>query len=158
MLQGGPNESVKKTVVSSTMIRSMQKKQKKNNCKITTMEKSKGAKSSNSKKMPYNKGKQILSYSSTFLMKQKSADTTLLEQWIKDNVIHLPKVEFRTSVRDLKDLKYCRVCGLGGQKQKYDAKTSKSFNPPQSSKQIRFNKKKRACQGGISVKDQIDWW
>lgn len=82
------------------MIRSVPKKRP----IIAIVEKSKGAKGSSSRKMPYKK--PDVSHPSTFSLRSKEA-AALLEQRIKDNVIHLPQVEFAASLEDVKDLKGC---------------------------------------------------
>lgn len=71
------------------------------------MEKNKGAKTSSSKKMLYSKEKKnkpvpILPP----IPRGANKVVALLEQWIKDNVIPLPKVEFLPSTRDQKDSRY----------------------------------------------------
>lgn len=96
------NISVRKTSGSISLIRHALKKMQ----MIATVEKDQETKGSGKMKMPYSKKEtRRFHVLPPFLCKAKKA-AALLEQWIKDNVILLPEVEFFPSVRDRKDPRY----------------------------------------------------
>lgn len=99
----GTNESIRETLKSSSMIRFHLKKRP----IIAVVEKNKGAKSSSSKIMTYNRREnQMIPIFPHFPCVAKKA-VALLEQWINDNVIHLLEVELFASVTELNDPRHC---------------------------------------------------
>lgn len=71
---------------------------------IATMEKYQGAKDSRLKKMPYNR-REIKRPSILPCFPCIAKKVALLQQWIKDNIIYLPKSGVLSSTTDNKDLK-----------------------------------------------------
>lgn len=95
---GRTNEFVRKTLNSTLMIIFVLKKTP----MILAVEKNKELRLQIEESALQKKRNQTIPILSSFPYRAKRA-TSLLEQWIKDNAVHFPEVEFLASIVDLKD-------------------------------------------------------